>query len=328
MNFESRLMQIKWAFLLVMLAVPIRLAVIQWAWRDTLIFHPFNSRVQERLAYRGRIVDRHGHTLACSQGNRRVYPYGSLVAHWTGFYSNQYGTSGTERWKQELLRERREDDGITSRPGHTLKLSLDLDAQRRLEKLFPHGDGAALLLDLNRGQVVAACSSPSFEPYRVGVEWAQWQRDEHSPLLNRPFLGLYPAGELWDQWKQRWQRLPRRPATVMDWAQPTQVKGEWLISPAHVAAVLLSSGSNLPLSQLYSDHAQTWRADPIPPPLTACPGGWRWSQKARLGSQVVCWAVAVRPPYAVVACWEEDRDPQGALKACWGALPASKSSED
>ena len=321
MTFEDRLRRVKWAFLLLMLAVPLRLATLQWAWRQSLNFHPYNSRLEERVAYRAAVSDRQGRRLAYSQGNRRVYPYGALLSHWTGFYSSHYGLAGLERWKQDLLRERRQEDGVTSWPGHSVKVSLDVSAQRRLQENFPDGDGAAVLVDLDRGQVLAALSRPDFEPSRVDVDWNLWQKDARAPLLNRCFLGLYPAGTVWKKWQSQFALLPRRPATLMDWTSPQQVEGQWLISPAHVAAVLLRLGSPLPLSQLYSEHRQKWHPPSGLVGLRPCPQGWEFSQSARLRAQVVCWTVVVRRPYALVSVWEQNDDTQAALRAAWKSLP-------
>ncbi|MBS2039328.1 hypothetical protein JST97_30365 [bacterium] len=320
MSFDRRLTRIKWGFLLVLLAVPLRLVALQVLWRDQLNSDPHNSRTQERLAYRGRILDRHGALLACSHGERRVYPQGQLTAHWTGFCSPDRGVAGAERWKTELLRERREDGGKTSRRGHDLRLSLDLGLQRRLLGYFPNLPGAALLIDLDRAQVLAAVSEPGFQPARVGRDWRKWQSDSQAPLLNRAFLGVYPAGALATSWD--WKRLPRRPVLLMDWTEPQVVKGQLLISPVQLAYRLVLSGGNLPLSQLFNDHPEPWHPAVDLAPLVRCAGGWQWSCVARLEKQVVTWAVAVRPPYAAIILWENTDKQKAALEAAWKSLPS------
>ncbi|MFN8612154.1 MAG: hypothetical protein U0931_31710 [Vulcanimicrobiota bacterium] len=322
MNFDRRLTRIKWMFLVILLAVPLRLVSLQLLWRDQLNTDPHNSRLQEKLAYRGRILDRNGTPLAASRGEHRVYPHGQVAAHWTGFCSLERGVGGAERWKNELLRERREEDGVHSRRGHELRLSLDLGLQRRLLGYFPDRRGAALVTDLDRGQVLAAVSEPAFQPARVGRDWRKWQTDEGAPLLNRPFLGLYPAGPMATAW--RWETLPRRPNLLMDWTPPQAVKGQLLISPAQLAYRLLQSGSPLPLSQLCSEHVQAWKAPADLAPLRRCPGGWQWSWAARLDRQMVTWAIAVRPPYAAVLVWEDCDQPRAALQAAWKSLPPAR----
>ena len=321
MNFEQRLTRVKWAFLLLLLVVPLRLMTLQWGWRQQLNTHPYNSRLQERVEFRGRVLDRNGQVLAVSRGDQRLYPQGTLTAHWTGFHNSTWGVSGVERWKNELLRERRVVDGLTSLPGHELRLSLDLAAQRRLLGVFPPTEGAALLVDLNRGQVLAAVSEPSFQPGRVGADWKEWQHDAKAPLLNRAFLGLYPAGPLAVAWRVQWDELPSRPATLMDWTGAQPVSGQLLISPAQLAYALLRRGSSLPLSQLFSGHEQTWKPSGSLAPLRRCPQGWQWSCVARLDRQVVSWAVALRPPYLAVVVWENSDKEKAALKAAWRSIP-------
>ena len=319
MNFDERLIRVKWIFLLLLLAVPLRLFALQFGWRQQLNTDPHNSRLAEKVALRGRVLDRGGQLLAFSRGSRRVYPQAALASHWTGFYSLDRGVAGVERWKNELLRERREEDGVTSRPGHDLRLSLEMPRQRRLDRTFPGDQGGALLVDLDRGQVLAAISKPDFQPSRVGVDWRGWQNDPKAPLLNRPFLGLFPAGPLADAWP--WGQLPARPVSLMDWSLPQPVRGQLLISPAQVAYSVLKSGSALPLSQLYSDHFLGWRKPASLAPLQKCAQGWQWSAVGRLDKQVVSWAIALRPPYLVVLVVENSDRQDIALKAAWQSLP-------
>ena len=319
MTFEDRLIRVKWVFLLLLVAVPFRLFALQFAYRQQLNTDPHNGRLQEKVASRGRVLDRHGQQLIFSRGNRRIYPQAALASHWTGFYSLDRGVGGVERWKNELLRERRDEDGVTSHAGHELRLSLDLRLQRRLDRTFPGTQGAALLVDLDRGQVLAALSKPDYQPARVGVDWRHWQSDPGAPLLNRPFLGLYPAGALADAWN--WSQLPRRPVSLMDWSAPQQVRGKLLISPAQVACYVLKSGSVLPLSQMLSDYVQPWKTSANLAPLKKSAGGWQWSCVARLERQVVSWAVALKPPYLVVLVWENSDRQDVALKSAWKMVP-------
>ena len=319
MNFDDRLTRVKWVFLLLLLVVPLRLFALQLGWRQQLNTDPHNSRLLEKVAFRGRVLDRNGQWLAISRGNRRLYPQAALASHWTGFYSVDRGVGGVERWKNELLRERREEDGVTSRPGHELRLSLDVLQQRRLAAAFPGDQGAALLIDLDRGQVLASLSKPDFQPARVGADWRLWQSDPRSPLLNRAFLGLYPGGAVARDWA--WSQLPRRPVSLMDWTAPQSVRGQLLISPAQVACYILKTGSALPLSQLFSEHVQPWKAPDELAPLQRCPQGRQWSCVARLDQQVVSWAVALKPPYLVVLVREDSDHQKAALEAAWRMMP-------
>ena len=255
---EQRLLRLRFLLIVMWLAVPLRLAWMQWVERFDLIKHPFNARVEERLAWRGSMVDRNLLPIAVSKSSKRVFPEGALAAHWSGYYSLKYGLAGGERWKHELLRERRGSDGKTSLAGHRLRLSLDMQLQRLMPAWLDSQAGAAMVVDLDSGQVLASYSAPTFEPSRVEVDWNRWQREESAPTLNRPLLGLYPAGKLWRAWEKQFESLPRHSELLMDTTLPRQLDGQWLLSPVHVAQVVLKAGSSLPLSQLHSSYRQIW----------------------------------------------------------------------
>jgi hypothetical protein len=258
MSEVLRLKRLRLLLLVVWLAVPFRLAWMQWVERFYLIKHPLNARVAERLAWRGAIVDRHLRPVALSKSSKRFYPCGSLTAHWGGYYSTKFGLAGAERWKNELLRERRGSDGKTSLAGHRLRLSLDLEIQRQLPGWLGKSAGAALVVDLDSGQLLGSFSSPTFEPARVEVEWPLWQKDPAAATLNRPLLGLYPAGHFRTRWGEAMAVLPAHSQHLMDWTGPREIDGQWLMAPIHLAHTVLRAGSPLSLSQLYSEHRRLW----------------------------------------------------------------------
>lgn len=84
-------------------------------------------------------------------------------------------------------------------PGRDLRLSLDLELQRRAEELLGEQDGAAVVLDPRDGQVLALASTPGFDPNEfvngIGREQYAALRDSpHRPLFNRAIRGQYPPG--------------------------------------------------------------------------------------------------------------------------------------
>lgn len=319
-----RIGRVKAAFLVILSLVPLRLIQLQLTERVSLNNHPYNRRLAERLAFRASIFARDKQVLAASQGERRVYPQGSLTAHWVGFHHPQRGLAGTEAWKHELLRERRQADGSAPQPGHAVRLSLDLGLQRRLDSALPATPGAAVLVNLDSGQVLAAVSKPTFDPLRVTADWMDWQRDPANPTWSRHALGLYPAGELWSRWEPLFRQLPARPAQLMDWSRPLEHSPDnWLVSPLNVAAALLRSGSDLSLSQLYNSHQGEWRAGAefSRLPWRKRGAAWDWSQVARYKEQSVAWAVRVLPPHAVVVVLEDCDDASQAARAALAGLP-------
>lgn len=92
--------------------------------------------------------------------------------------------------------------------GHTLVLTLDLRVQRLVEEALeaaPVGDrqlrGAAVVLDVNTGEVLAMASRPTFDPnvFRPGMPAGSVQalfQDTERPLFNRAIGGLYAPGSI------------------------------------------------------------------------------------------------------------------------------------
>ena len=96
---------------------------------------------------------------------------------------------------------------IEQRPptvGASVHLALDVGAQMAAESALrealrehPNRTGAAVVLDVNDGGVVAMASLPSFNPneWVKRIPAAQWKRlneDPRTPLLNKATCGLYP----------------------------------------------------------------------------------------------------------------------------------------
>lgn len=161
----------------------------------------------------------------------RVYPAHTSACHAVGYVrraeidasteepyhyhlSEMAGAAGVERFYDQLLRGQagvrlvrvdaagyRYDDlgGTDPRPGHTLRLTLDLDVQRAAEDALAGAAGAIVVLDPSDGAVLALASLPGFDPNLFSpsispAEWARLQGDPATPLLNRATAGAYPPG--------------------------------------------------------------------------------------------------------------------------------------
>jgi len=86
-------------------------------------------------------------------------------------------------------------------PGHNLYLTIDLDLQRYAEKLLSERAGAIIAMDPTTGEILAFCSSPSFQPslFAKGISVKEWEELVSSPLhplQNRGIQGLYPPGSV------------------------------------------------------------------------------------------------------------------------------------
>lgn len=309
MTFEGRVRRTKGVFLVLLGAVPVHLFLFGWSQLPQLNLHAFNSRLEERIELRGKMFDRERRPLALSAGTRRVYPQGELAAHWTGYHHSQRGMGGGERWKHELLRDRRVDGGREVLAGREVRFSLDVLRQQRLASHFPGTRGAALLVELTSGQILGGLSLPSYSPARAGAEWHRWQQDPAAPLLNRCTLGLYPADLLARAFGDRLGAIRQRPPALMDWTRPLTVEdNRILLSPAQVGAAILSLGTSLRLSQIYSEHRQPWSG------LSAVrqrliwvesPRGRSWAAVESLRSQSVTWALALKGDHLVVLVVEQ-----------------------
>ncbi len=166
---------------------------------------------------------------------RRNYPHGELCGHLLGyvgevneeevlakrgsdepfFPGDLVGRSGAEQRWQERLRGR---DGkelflVNARgtlletvefvppvPGETLVLTLDIELTALLDSaLTAWGRGAGVVMDVDRGEVLAMASSPSYDPnlFTGGIPaqlWEDLSTDPERPLFNRALQATYPPG--------------------------------------------------------------------------------------------------------------------------------------
>jgi penicillin-binding protein A len=167
---------------------------------------------------RGAIYDRDGVTLAWTVFEngvaRRVYPE-PVTGEITGYFSPLlYGSSGLEAsWDDELAGRTggnpfvRALEGLRGLPRQGLDLHLTLDAglQRQAHAALGERTGAAVLLDIETGAVLALASTPSFDPNALVVVTAEDREpaqaafaaltsDPRAPLVQRATSGLYPPG--------------------------------------------------------------------------------------------------------------------------------------
>jgi len=163
-------------------------------------------------------------------GHRRVYPYGPMLAPFTGYVSGaslqdqeqdpilklpgfRVGREGAEKtfdpWirgtpgyrqlevdaHNRVVRELFQNQG---QPGQELKTTIDVRIQKAAwDALTPHQAGAAVVLDAQTGAIRALASVPTYDPNRFidGIPhdiWAELCSDSRTPLVNKPISGLYP----------------------------------------------------------------------------------------------------------------------------------------
>ncbi len=84
-------------------------------------------------------------------------------------------------------------------PGDTLKLTIDRDLQNYAARRLADNSASVIVMDCQTGDVLAMASMPAYDPNvfstRVPAKlWAALQEDDHTPLLNKSAMGLYPPG--------------------------------------------------------------------------------------------------------------------------------------
>lgn len=134
----------------------------------------------------------------------RLYPNGTLAAHILGGYSfgaegvhsaEVIGTAGIEKAMDARLRD-------PARAGEPLQLSIDLSVQATIEEVLGAGmvmlnakGAAAILMDVNTGEIIALASLPNFDPNdRPAPLVSKDAEPGDSPLFNRAVQGVYELG--------------------------------------------------------------------------------------------------------------------------------------
>jgi cell division protein FtsI (penicillin-binding protein 3) len=134
----------------------------------------------------------------------RLYPNGTLLAHVLGGYSfgaegvhsaEVIGTAGIEKAMDARLRD-------PAQGGAPLELSIDLTVQATVEEILQAGiialnakGGAAIIMDVNTGEIIAMASGPTFDPNDRPVPLISKDAEpSDSPLFNRAVQGVYELG--------------------------------------------------------------------------------------------------------------------------------------
>jgi penicillin-binding protein 2 len=84
-------------------------------------------------------------------------------------------------------------------PGSNLTLAVDIKLQYLIEQLYEKRRGAAVVIEVTTGDVMAFVSMPTFNPnaFVDGIDFDLWKKLNESPekpLFNRPLRGTYPPG--------------------------------------------------------------------------------------------------------------------------------------
>ncbi|EAJ8968646.1 penicillin-binding protein 2 [Campylobacter jejuni] len=162
---------------------------------------------------------------------KRKYPFGKLASHIIGYVgkanlqdvqeneiaklSNYTGKSGIERYYNDILQGEKgtrvykvnalnqevEQLSYTPAMSNDIELTIDIELQSYLTSLFEGNAGAAIIMNVNDGSILAAGSFPEYDlnSFVTGISFKDW--DELSNSLDHPFTnklinGYYPPGSV------------------------------------------------------------------------------------------------------------------------------------
>jgi cell division protein FtsW (lipid II flippase) len=171
--------------------------------------------IEDRYVQRGMLLDRNNAPITETTGEpgsyTRVYQYPDL-APVTGYNHPIYGESGLESSMDDYLR------GLQGNPsalvwwshllygmspkGLDVRLSLDLNFQKRADEMLAGHSGAVLLMNAQTGEILAIASSPTFNPNHLNEIGSQLNKDPSKPLINRAVQGVYPIGSMLEPFSQ------------------------------------------------------------------------------------------------------------------------------
>ena len=171
--------------------------------------------------------------LIIDQGLIRYYPFGKYTAHPLGYVGSvseqdlqnsdapllqvpgfKIGKSGFEKTYDEslrgtegilkyevnaygrIMREIKKTDGIK---GSDLDLTIDIRLQKAAFDAFGDEAGAAVVLDVHTGEILAFVSTPAFDPnlFVDGISHKNWnslRNNEKTPLTDKAVSGQYSPG--------------------------------------------------------------------------------------------------------------------------------------
>lgn len=126
----------------------------------------------------------------------------------------QIGKIGVEKWMEPTLRGTagnkrievnsvgrvmRELERVEGEPGADIRLTIDADVQNFVQARLGNESAAAVVIDVQTGDIIAIASAPSFNPNLfvrgiTQVDYSALMENDHRPLANKTVQGVYPPG--------------------------------------------------------------------------------------------------------------------------------------
>ena len=169
--------------------------------KDNLSWEEVSSLQLNTSSMPGIIID---------QGVNRFYPMGQYTAHFLGYVGSvdekeknddpllmvpgfKVGKSGLEKFFENKLRGiggnvklevnaygriMKEIERNNGQEGEALRLTVDANLQKYAQDTFGEHSGAAVVLDVHSGEILAFVSVPSFDPnlFTKGLSHEEWNK--------------------------------------------------------------------------------------------------------------------------------------------------------
>ncbi len=184
---------------------------------DNLSSHKNHPNYNDNWKLMGCILDRNLSPLAFSKADYkaenkgmmpRSYPLGECAANVIGYNCSEYSSVGLEddladkirafnvpRTPWEAVRLWNKPD----RSGDDVVTTLDVSLQTKIFNYMVGYRGAAVVIDIKNGDILAMVSLPSYDPNNLRAEgyWEKINRDNDAAcLLDRAKQGYYPPGSV------------------------------------------------------------------------------------------------------------------------------------
>lgn len=169
--------------------------------------------------------------IEIDEGLNRYYPYANLYAHVLGYVGPvaegdkqenplymvpgfKIGKSGLEKTLDHILqgkvgsiklevnafgRVMKEIEREAGSEGQSVSITIDSRLQQAAFEAFGDESGAAVVLDVHSGEILALVSTPSYDPnlFAGGISYKHWNallNNERTPLINKAVSGQYSPG--------------------------------------------------------------------------------------------------------------------------------------
>jgi len=180
-------------------------------WRGPdLLTRTDNARrtISDRYVKRGSILSSQNEVITRSEGNsgdfKRVYVYPELSPV-TGYTHPIFGQAGLEFSQDDYLRGVQGNNSSLvwwdhllygqPPPGLDIRLSINLELQKKADKAMADHKGAVILLNAATGEIQVMVSHPNYDPNKLDEIGFALAMDNNKPLLNRAVQGMYPPGD-------------------------------------------------------------------------------------------------------------------------------------